>query len=362
MQNIIITIMKRNLVNQKKKALRISKGIALVASLCFTGFSLSFTYGQVVTNRPATSTQQTTQQKTTTPREVTITKHSFKPVKVSSTELRNFNEAMAAKTFTSTQTLTTAQKAVGVQPIAVTWPENNHEWEAGNEYPINWSGANNDVRIDLVFLGAAGKPRTKYTITSRAPNTGSYRFRVPKNWLKESEGYKVVIETIDGKQSGVSQGTISVYTQPIDLECRVVGLNLRYQDKNYIVYRDKKKWLEYNVLIRNKGVQSPVTIYNILVRYIKQPENIVVAQEEWGFSGIYNHNWYWLPEPRKINISSFEGIPLWDEKQVNFEAGSYTVEVQLDPQNSLGELQDLRYDNKDLQPWIIKPDGLIIGR
>lgn len=347
--------MNKSDLDKKKNAIRPSRGFALIAVLIYWGVSLSFTYGQVVQGRQKTPTQQTTQQKTTTPLEVTVTKHTFAPVKVSATELKAINEAMATKTFTSTQTLTTAQTSAGVQPIVVTWPENNHEWQAGNEYPINWSGAQNDVKIDLVFLGTAGKLRTKYTISSRALNTGSFRFRVPNNWLKESQGYKVVIETIDGKQSGASQGTISVFTQPIDLECKVVGLSMKYQDKNYIVYRDKKKWLEYNVLIRNKGVQSPVTIYNILVRYIKQPENIVVAQEEWGFSGIFDHNWYWLPEPRKINISSFEGIPFWDEKKVNFEAGSYTVEVQLDPQNSLGELQDLRNDNKDSQPWIIEP-------
>lgn len=139
--------MNKSDLDKKKNAIRPSRGFALIAVLIYWGVSLSFTYGQVVQGRQKTPTQQTTQQKTTTPLEVTVTKHTFAPVKVSATELKAINEAMATKTFTSTQTLTTAQTSAGVQPIVVTWPENNHEWQAGNEYPINWSGAQNDVKI-----------------------------------------------------------------------------------------------------------------------------------------------------------------------------------------------------------------------
>jgi len=348
--------MKKNDFNKKKKVFRVSRSISLVACMVFTGLSLSYSYGQVVTGQKTTTTQQVSTQKTTTPRQVTVTRLQMKPVKVSASELRTIKESNPAKNFTSTQTLTTSQKSAGVQPINVSWPEDQQVWIAVNEYPIHWSGAGNDVKIDLVFLGTAGRPRTKYPITSQAPNTGNYFFRIPDKWVKEPADYKVVIETVDGKQSGASQGTISVYTQPIDLECRVVAPTLKWKDKNYIVYRDKKKWIEFNVLMRNKGLQSPVTITQVLVKIIKQPENVVVTQEEWGFSGIYNHDWYHLSEPRKIEISSIEGIPFFDDRKINYEAGYYRVEIELDPQNNLGEMQDLRYDNKDWQPWKLEEE------
>lgn len=336
-----------------KKVIWASRSIALVACLVFNGFRFSYSYGQVVSGRPTTTPQQTTQQKTTSPREVTITKHSFTPVKVSATELRTINEAMSAKTFTSSQTLTTAQKSAVVQPIVVSTPVNNDIWEAGKEYTITWNGAKNDVKIELVTLSTAGKPIEKHTITSRTANTGTYRFKVPNQWLRETQGHKVVIETTDGKQSGASQGTITVYTQPVDLECQIVDSKLKWEEEYKVLYIETKTWVEFNVLMRNKGTRSPVTIQNVVVRIIKEPEGIVCVQEEWGFSGIYPQSWYRLPEPRKFDVSSRISSFGFADEDVNLKTGSYRVEVELDPQNNLGELQELRHNNKDVQIWRI---------
>jgi hypothetical protein len=82
-------------------------------------------------------------------------------------------------------------------------------------------------------------------------------------------------------------------------------------------------------MIRNDGTRLPISINTVLVQIIKEPQEIVCYQEEWGFSGIYPHVWY----------------------QNALRDGSLRMEVWLDPQNRLGEMEGLRHDNKAVLTW-----------
>jgi len=266
--------------------------------------------------------------------QINTVRQKISPVKVSDTELRNIKStSLKANTLTSQPS---SKSLPGAVPIEVTSPANNEVWEAGKDYVIRWGGTTEDVIIELVSQGDL-KP---YNIVGKAPNTGSYAFKVPYNWLTNPWAYYVRVKTISGRQSGNS-GSINVFTQPVDMECRIVDAYIKSDQDYYVVYSDSNAWLEFNVLMRNKGVNSPVTIENVLVRIIKEPEGVVVRQEEWGFSGIYGHEWYKLPEPRKFDIN-------------NFKIGAYRVEVELDPQNRLGENTQCRDDNKCVKLWQIK--------
>lgn len=270
--------------------------------------------------------------------QVTVVRQKITPVKVSANELKNIKSSASV-----TNVLTTEKSLPGAIPIEVTSPRSGDIWEAGKDYVISWRGATEDVIIELISEGDL-KP---YSIVGRAPNSGSYTFRVPYNWLANPYGYYVRVKSLSGKQSGNS-GSINVFSRPVDLECRIVDAYIKSDVDNYIIYADSKAWLEFNVLMRNKGVTSPVTIENILVRIIKEPEEIVVYQEEWGFSGIYGREWYKLPELRKYDLYSFVGaVP--GAKNL-----TYRVEVELDPQNRLGESQLTRSDNKSIKRWQIK--------
>lgn len=288
--------------------------------------------------------------------QITTVRQKISPVRVSDTELRNIKstEPMLTNTLSSSSS---SKSLPGVLPIEVSSPGNNDIWEAGKEYHIRWSGASADVRIDLEStLTTGGRPLAQYSIVGSAPNTGSYRFRVPFNWMTNPFGYVVRVKTLDGKQTGSSAILQAVYTQPVDLECRIVDAYIKTDvDYYYVVYAERDEWLEFNVLMRNKGISSPVDIENVLVRIIKEPEGVVVRQETWGFSGIYGHEWYKLPKPMKFGIShtSFSYVSGY-EQNVNLKNGAYRVEVELDPQNRLGENQQCRSDNKCVKIWQIK--------
>jgi len=287
--------------------------------------------------------------------QINTVRQKISPVKVSDTELRNIKStSLKANTLTSQPS---SKSLPGAVPIEVSSPGNNDIWEAGKEYVIKWgpSKINEDVRIDLVSkLSVGGKPLSQYNIVGQAPNTGSYTFRVPYNWLTNPYGYCVKVNSISGGQNGYSNGPAAVYTQSVDLECRIVDEFLREEETgNDYMCTLTKGYFGFNLLMRNKGINSPVTIENVLVRIIKEPEGVVLLQEEWGYSGIYGHDWYKLPEPRKFLISIAVEANHSSAK-VSMDKGAYRVEVEVDPQNRLGENQQTRSDNKDVKRWVVK--------
>jgi hypothetical protein len=105
-------------------------------------------------------------------------------------------------------------------------------------------------------------------------------------------------------------------------------------------------------MIRNDGTRLPISINTVLVQIIKEPQEIVCYQEEWGFSGIYPHVWYQLPEPRKIDLPQLLDFLAQHHLAKNaLRDGSLRMEVWLDPQNRLGEMEGLRHDNKAVLTW-----------
>ena len=108
-------------------------------------------------------------------------------------------------------------------------------------------------------------------------------------------------------------------------------------------------------MMRNDGTRFPISIDTVLVQIIKEPQEIVCYQEEWGFGGIYPHVWYQLPEPRKLDWAQIRGVLEQHNLQKHaLTDGSLRMEVWLDPQNRLGELEGLRHDNKVVMHWQFK--------
>lgn len=318
-----------------------------LVTLSLAGFSLQVAIGQ-----------QESVQKISAIMQATTVRKSFKPVKASEAELKIINATLPVKTITQTQPKMSTTSII--KPIDVTSPTKNEIWKAGKEYMIKWSGASKDVRISLVSPATQNKPREKYQITGQTPNTGSLSFKVPYTCLIGSKGY-VQVESLDGKESGASQ-SIGVHTQLVDLECQITDAKLVSSKTDYFIYYEKETWFEFNVLIRNNGTMFPVTIREVLVRIIKEPEGVVALQEIWGFSDIYDDYWYHLPEPLKFNIKDKTRwilpvtIPpvVIQDMDINLKSGSYRVEVELDPQNLLHENDQTRDDNKCVNNWVIK--------
>jgi hypothetical protein len=241
--------------------------------------------------------------------------------------------------------------------IEVSSPKDGDIWEAEKEYLIRWNstGITGDVKIALAYGLVAGGKRTEYPIAERTADTGSYRFRVPRNWFPQNHPFHVHVSTLDGSVGGFSPGGIHVFTQYVDVQCMIMEPGIWEQKASYVFYGKTNRWFEFNVWWRNQGTSFVNLINPVMVRIVKEPEQLVCYQEEWGVSGVYPYAWYQLPEPRRFDIESWKsswGIDF--DEHVDLEKGAYRVEVELDTHNSLGEDQRLRENNKAVVRWRIK--------
>jgi len=271
---------------------------------------------------------------------VKVVKQQFTVVKVSESELKNLP---VQKSAASTTNLKIGGHSTTKGKIIVYTPKDGDIWEADKEYNITWesTGVSGDVKIAL-----AANQYNLIPITERTANTGAYLFRVPRNLVGDFRLWRVRVSTLDGTVYGWSPAYFSLYTQDIDLQCMIYDPKIGWPG-GYIKENEEKRWLQFNVWMRNDGIRFPINVDKVLVQIIKEPEEIVFYQEEWGFGGIYPHEWYKLPDPRKIELSSFSA----DHRR---NKGVYRAEVWLDPENRLGELEGLRHNNKAVFRWIIK--------
>ena len=279
---------------------------------------------------------------------VKVVKVQVNPVKVSEAELKKLPPFKAAATGSN---LRFGGRSSPGRKIVVTSPKDGDVWEAGKEYSVTWesTGITGDVKIDV----AAGQYQL-HPIAARTVNSGAYLFRVPRNFVGDWRVWRARVSTLDDTIYGWSPPSFTLYSQDVDLQCQIYDPSWEWQSGKTI-YHDTKNWLEFNVMMRNDGTRLPISINTVLVQIIKEPQEIVCYQEEWGFSGIYPHVWYQLPEPRKIELSQLFDVLIQHNIQKNaLRDGSLRMEVWLDPQNRLGELEGLRHDNKAVMHWQFK--------
>jgi hypothetical protein len=268
---------------------------------------------------------------------VKVVKLQVTPVKVSAAELKNLPFQKSAASGTN---LKFGGRSTAGRKIEVTSPKDGDVWEADKEYTITWesTGITGDVKIDV-----AANQYQLHPVTGRTVNSGAYLFRVPRNFVGDYRVWRARVSTLDGTIYGWSPCCFTLYSQDIDLQCQIYDPRIGWPG-GYLKENKEYRYLQFNVWMRNDGTRYPISIDTVLVRIIKEPREIVCYQEEWGFGGIYPHGWYRLPDPRKIEVSS------WSDNHASSK-GVYRMEVWLDPPNRLGELEGLRHDNKAVYKW-----------
>lgn len=309
------------------------------------------------TQTAAGTTPTTAAAKTTTPSvavagksqaaAVKVVKVQVTPVKVSEAELKNIP---LQKSVAGSSNLQFGGHSTPGRKIVVTAPKDGDVWEADKEYTITWesTGITGDVKIDV-----AANQYQLHPIAERTVNSGAYRFRVPRNFVGDYRVWRARVSTLDGTIYGWSPPSFTLYTQDIDLHCKIYDPRFGWKEVDvWPFYYDIDSWLQFNVMIRNDGIRVPISIDTVLVQIIKEPQEIVCYQEEWGFGGIYPHVWYQLPEPRRIDWAQIRDVLVQHNLQNNaLTDGSLRMVVWLDPQNRLGELEGLRQDNKVVTIW-----------
>lgn len=241
----------------------------------------------------------------------------------------------------------------GNPTIAVTRPNDEDSWIAGTTYPVRWSSERVDgpVKIDLVHAVSA-QQYDFYPVVASTENNGVYDYMVPANLNCSWKTFYLQVATLDDQTKAFSP-PLDVYTEPIDLTCKVVGLRQTEDGDYYPFYAEEDEWLKFDVWIRNNGTHPQISVPTVSVRLVKEPEEVVVPEvnEEFGFSRIAPRLWYSTPKPRKYNIRH---SAMYHRDDVNIHNGAYRVEVTVDPLNNLGEDEAVRADNVCITRFVIR--------
>ncbi len=239
--------------------------------------------------------------------------------------------------------------------VNVTSPTHDAEWLAGSQYLIEWTSADltGNVKIDLVRVPSPTVEEI-YPLVASTENDGVFDYLVPNRMGCKPWWFHVRVASADGATEDFSPN-LSIYTEPVDMTCKIMDMRQIERRGNYFFYVERDEWLEFDVWLRNNGTLPSVTVQTVSIVLVKEPEEIVVAQEEWGFGSIYPRLWYKTPEPRRFDIESYWGdVLLRGDKEVNIEAGAYRVEVTVDPFDRLGEDPALTADNKKVVRFDIR--------
>ena len=249
---------------------------------------------------------------------VELVRREFSPVQVSDVELQHLETSLPELGVASGLDLGSLKPINADGSIDVLQPQFQAEWVAGNQVSINWSSDDitGNVKIDLLQV-TSPNIETWYPVTAGTSNDGHHLFTVPHNLGCKPWAFKARVATLDEQVMDFSEN-FSMYTEPVDMACRVVDITQESQTEYYIVYAENECWLQFDVWLRNDGTMLPVTVQNVSVILIKEPEEIMLAQEEWGFSGIYPRIWYKTPEPRRFDISESWHAYGWKRRTSKF--------------------------------------------
>ncbi len=288
------------------------------------------------------------------PSELQVVRHEFTPVQITASELETFQNLTPSVEFSPVRNIGSLRPIDIDGEIEVTTPTHDDFWEAGNEYPIRWTSSDvtGNVKIDLVRVPSPTEEEV-YPVIASTANDGAFDYLVPHRMGCKPWHFYLRVATPSEQVRDYSP-LMEVYTEPVDMACRVMDMRQAWRTDFYLVYVERDEWLEFDVWLRNNGTLRPVTVYTVSVILVKEPEELVVAQEEWGFSGIYPRLWYKTPEPCKFNISSSEAWPFYGDTDVDLHNGAYRVEVEIDPSNQLGENPALRADNRVVKRFHIR--------
>ncbi len=213
-------------------------------------------------------------------------------------------------------------------------------WAPGTRHLIEWEGHDIEGNVQIVLV----RGDERHIILPNTASSGTHEYFVPNN---VGLGHDFCVEAVAPGQGITDHSNVfSIYApQPVDLECAIINFQTTKNTTNgWIFYEKHERWMKFDIAVKNKGTTGPVMV-PVFWRMVKLPENVVVLQEAAGFGGVYPGSWYMTSSPLEYKIREYERRYVVSDRNCNFDAGYYRLELYADYQNSLGEDEGLRSDN-----------------
>ncbi len=236
--------------------------------------------------------------------------------------------------------------------ITFTQPRDSAIWLPGEQYQIAWTSEGVDGPVG--FKLRSPRPADERIITTSAAASGSMLYTVPPDLKLGHNNYRLEARNESGNWLGFVKGITVYETQAVDLMCVIRNETTnnyrtdRRGNRHYYFAPGGSRVLDFDIAVINEGTRGPITV-PILVRLVKKPEQVVIYQMQAGFGDVHPGFWYmtngaihWDVRELEANYTSGSG------SGIDFGEGGYRIYVTADVGNSLGEREELTYDNSDM--------------
>jgi hypothetical protein len=237
--------------------------------------------------------------------------------------------------------------------LKILYPKGGEELVAGSNIAIKWKSSKVKKSVSLILMveNRVAKRNVPIIITKNAPNTGSYRYRLPFKWNSRlGYRYQIVVQEGDLKANSPQ---FTVYPR-ID----IVVQNPRV--------RSKKKggsWFTWATTMAT-GILQPALIKsksNIEIKFDLKNTGIEIIKSKFMSKVAVRLN----PGNAELNSAGFSHQNIVPGRTYHYKAkinpkdwdmtaGNYRLEIWADPQNNTHEHEQLRENNRIIIPFRIK--------
>ena len=256
----------------------------------------------------------------------------------------------------------------GPKSLKIVYPNGGEELTAGTDLDIKWksSGNINRVKIILWMEQPAVSFKTPILLSKSAPNTGTFRYRIPQTFNSRF-GLKFRVTLQDGNIRSASTGYFSIYPT-VDL----TPANIKIRNK-------KKSW-RLNILKRvaidtaTAGLHTPkeAISYRKSGGGISRKSKIIIEYDlfNYGTKIVRQKTWTKVTfrlipgndELSSVGFSHEKIVPgrkyhykgTFKASDMDLAPGTYLLELYVDPGHNTNEPEALRANNKKTIEFRIK--------
>lgn len=221
------------------------------------------------------------------------------------------------------------------------FPKKGDVLQRGKQYTLSWrqiretSDNVNSIKIALFNL----RTRQQFWITQGTQNKGFYGFTMPVNAPNGDYIFRIMPlnESFTNQSPEFKIGSF-------DLICEIRNFARVFTYKDYVLAREEKYYVEFEIWIMNKGT-GIFSMVPVVWRVIDKITNRVIIQKEAGFSNVYPNRYYSakIKENFYVSRSVFPVGKVRDRKF--FDTSRAIIEVEVDPKNILHESKEFRKNN-----------------
>ena len=259
----------------------------------------------------------------------------------------------------------------GPKSLKIVYPNGGEELVAGTDLHIKWKSKGNMNRVKVILMmEQLNVPnfRAPIILSKSAPNTGTFRYRIPQSFNSRF-GLRLRVIVHDGNIKDISDGYFSIYPT-VDL----TPANIKIRNKKKSWKLNILKSIAIDTATAGLGLSAPkeAISYRKSGGGISRKSKIILEYDlfNYGTKIVRQKTWTKVtfrlrPGNDELNSAGFSHEKIIPGRKYHYKAtfkaadmdlapGIYLLEIYVDPENNSNEPEALRANNKKTIEFRVK--------